>query len=447
MDGMEGFVTTPSDECDVLVLGAGLAGLAAAGRLHAAGLDVKVFERAARSGGLLASRRRDGFTFDHGPHVSFTRREEIRDLLAGAVGGRFEDRTARLLNSWRGVWLPHPAQCHLYGLPVDLVERCLVDFIERPTITAPKDYAEWCLASLGRSFSEEFTFRYTRKYWTAEPRDLTVDWVGQRVHAPSLAEVVRGALSRQAANQHYISRYRYPTAGGFDPYLVAVASDQPITLGQEAVHWEPEARRVHFRSGRVVAYRTLVSSLPLPALVAMCASAPPDVRAAAARLRCSSIVLVNVAVDRADGFPDADWMYFYDDDVAFARGYFPHRLAAANAPQGQGSIQVEVYHSPYRALPTGNISALVLEGLHRTGVLTPRDRVLFAEEVEVPFANVIFDHPRRESLGKVGAWLDAHQVVRCGRFGEWEYFWTDDTILSGWRAAERVGSLRAEGRQ
>lgn len=54
---------------DVVVVGAGLGGLAAAARLAATGHRVTVFEAAATVGGKLGVLERDGFTFDTGPSL------------------------------------------------------------------------------------------------------------------------------------------------------------------------------------------------------------------------------------------------------------------------------------------------------------------------------------------------------------------------------------------
>ncbi|NDY94871.1 NAD(P)/FAD-dependent oxidoreductase [Wenzhouxiangella limi] len=51
---------------DVCVIGAGWSGLAAATELQRAGLDVVVVEKARGPGGRCATRRQDGFAFDHG---------------------------------------------------------------------------------------------------------------------------------------------------------------------------------------------------------------------------------------------------------------------------------------------------------------------------------------------------------------------------------------------
>jgi phytoene desaturase len=73
----------------VVVVGAGLGGLAAAARLAASGHDVTVCEQAASTGGKLGWYERDGFAFDTGPSL-LTLPAVYRDLFL-KTGGPLED--------------------------------------------------------------------------------------------------------------------------------------------------------------------------------------------------------------------------------------------------------------------------------------------------------------------------------------------------------------------
>ena len=84
--------TAPSGEggaVDVAVVGAGLAGLTAAGRLEHTGRRVVVLDKGRSVGGRLATRRLGGATFDHGAQFMTVRseafREEVDRWVAAAV--------------------------------------------------------------------------------------------------------------------------------------------------------------------------------------------------------------------------------------------------------------------------------------------------------------------------------------------------------------------------
>jgi phytoene desaturase len=82
--------TVPGRTERVVVVGAGLAGLATALRLRGAGREVTVVERAAGPGGRAGRIERGGYALDTGPSV-FTAPEILADTLA-AVGEKPEDR-------------------------------------------------------------------------------------------------------------------------------------------------------------------------------------------------------------------------------------------------------------------------------------------------------------------------------------------------------------------
>lgn len=73
----------------VVVVGAGVGGLAAAARVRVKGHEVTVYDQAPRVGGKLATYRRDGFAFDTGPSL-FTLPAVYRDLFL-KTGAPLED--------------------------------------------------------------------------------------------------------------------------------------------------------------------------------------------------------------------------------------------------------------------------------------------------------------------------------------------------------------------
>jgi protoporphyrinogen oxidase len=427
----------------VAVLGSGMAGFGAAHRLHEAGVGSVMYDQHDHHGGHTASFAYDGgWTFDEGPHVSFTKEERIKELFAESVDGEFRTFATKVNNHWKGHWIKHPAQCNLFGLPAELVTRILTEFIEAQHAEPGEivTYEDWLLASFGRAFAETFPMEYTVKYHTTTADNMTTDWIGPRLYRPELEEVIRGAVSPTTPDVHYIEGFRYPERGGFVSFLRRFLGETDLHLGHRLVHLDPVERRLEFENGASEAFDHVVSSIPLPELVPMIAGVPPDVADAAARLACSELVIVNVGVDRPE-LVDAHWTYFYDRDVFFTRLSTPYLQSPNNVPPGCGSLQAECYYSPkYRPLDRAPDDCVqpVLDDLLRCGVLRDEDTVLFTNTMHVPYANVIFDLERTEALATVHGYLDEIGVAYCGRYGEWAYIWTDESFMSGERAAQRV---------
>jgi protoporphyrinogen oxidase len=436
---------------EICVLGTGMAGFGAAYGLREAGRKALLFDKRPHYGGHTASVVYEGrYTFDEGPHVSFTKDERIRGILADAVDQKYQVLSTKVNNHWKGYWIKHPAQVNLHGLPSELVIKIIADYVQAKQ-QPPREirtYEDWLRASFGNTFAETFPMEYTIKYHTTTAANLSTDWIGPRLYQASLEEILRGALEPGTADVHYIDGFRYPTRGGFVSYLRRFMDDADIRLEHEVVSIDPRRREIRFANGSVGAYSGLISSMPLPELIPAIVGTPQDVLDAADRLACSEVVIVNLVVDRAD-LIDAHWTYFYDQDIFFARTSTPHLQSPHNVPPGCGSLQAECYYSKkYRPLDRSPDECIepVIRDLKKVGLLRESDRILFRNTMYLRYANVIFDLERAEALKIVHGYLDDLGIAYCGRYGDWRYIWTDESFLSGERAAQKIMAGMRNGR-
>ncbi len=422
------------------IIGAGMAGLGAAHRFYQEGFEATIYEKNSHPGGHAATFVKDGFTFDDGPHISFTKNKRLQSLFAQSVGYAYERVKASTNNYWRGYWIKHPAQCNLYGLPTDLVVEILTDFIQRDGNAKISNYQDWLHASFGKTFADTFPMQYTRKFHTTEAAKMDINWLGPRLYQPDLQEILRGALSPSTPDVHYVDHFRYPSQGGFIAFLKLFLEDARIELDREITQIDLRQKSMTFANGKQTHFDHLISSAPLPELISLIKDPPAAVQQAAARLACSSCVLVNVGIDRSD-ISNAQWTYFYDDDYIFTRLSFPHMLSPHNVPQGAGSIQAEIYYSKkYKPMDRrpDNCIPITIQDLKRCGLVKESDRLLYSESRLVPYANVIFDLERAASLKIVHGYLDEIGIHYAGRYGQWGYHWTDESFLSGEAAAKDI---------
>jgi len=451
-----------------VILGAGLAGLACSYHL---GHDACVlFEQSHVVGGHIHTEVVDGFTWDEGPHLSFTKYDYVKELFADAVDGEFLEYPVATGNYYRGHWIPHPAQSNLYAVPEPLRSACLRDFHASRGLAPegdPRDYRDWLHRAFGATFADTFPAAYTRKYWTLPPERLTTDWVGERVYYPSVEDVAEGAKGPLPEQTHYIKKIRYPKRGGYMAYANKIAAGAHVQHHHEVTHVSFRDRTVLFTNGRKVSFGRLVSTLPLPVLIER-SDAPLPVREAAAALNCSSLLIVNVTADHPTARPE-NWIYVYDEDKHTTRINCTELLSPENAPAGKTGVQVEVYYSKERPLAEAprDVAAKVCDELVEMGLIRSRAHVESVHTKWVRFANVIFDLDRRAALRTVLDWLESQgmapdgddlapttdwdaklaasaatgqRIVLAGRYAQWKYYWTDDCVMRGVEVARRLGA-------
>jgi protoporphyrinogen oxidase len=450
----------------ITILGAGIAGLSAS--YHFGHERCVLFESRPTWGGHAGSEQSFGYTFDRGPHVSFTKHDYVRELFEKSVGGEFLEFEVRTRNFFRGHWIDHPAQVHLWQVPEPLRQKCCDEMLavadEVTPSQPPANYGDWLRQSFGPTFATTFPGAYTQKYWTVGADEMSCDWLGGRMHRPNRTEIEAGMRSGAQQALHYITRVRYPSRGGYQSFMAGMARGANIEPGREVASIDLEARRLWFADGRHHDFERLVSTLPLDSFLARCQRVPSHVREAAEALECSQLLLVNVCAPHS-ALIDGHWFYVYDQELRSTRIHLAERLSPNNAPTGNTAVQVECYFGRRRPFP-GDPDGIATEVVHELVTMGFIDRgCLERGEVNISWrwashANVIFTHARREALDTVLGWLEqfglareaddldpardwsgadgmkAGRVMLAGRFAQWKYFWTDDCVLRGRQLAE-----------
>ncbi|CAN5169091.1 N/A [soil metagenome] len=417
----------------VVVLGGGLAGLSAALTSGA-----PVYEAEARFGGVGSSDRAEGFTFDRGIHVLQSKNPRILKLL-DELGVQMLGHSRQGYIHSHGVFTAYPFQVNTAGMPLSLRARCVWGFLNRDKEAEPKNYEEWIRANVGEGFAETFLIPYSEKFWTVPPRQMTHEWTGNRIPQPTTAQVLRGALWSRQTRVGTNADFRYPAgAAGYGAIADALARKVGrVHGGHRARHIDTRTRDVHFENGRSVRYERLVSTLPLPELVAMFPDAPAAIRTAAAALRANSILVVNLGIARK-GNNNWHWVHFPERDVSFFRISFPHNFTEDLVPPGMSSISAEVAYPPDRPPDHETALARVIDDLRRVGILERDDRVVYSSLRDIRYAYCIYDFERKAAVRAIREWLGRFDIIPAGRYGMWSYFWSDEAMMSGLLAGEKA---------
>lgn len=422
----------------IVVLGAGLAGLSAAYHLQETH-DLFVLEREQRPGGLCRSVVKDGFTFDLTGHLLHLRRPEIRALVENLIPEqRFVKIDRKAFIHSHGTFTPYPFQVNTHGLPAEVVAECLLGFAEAmgngavsPCEAEGISFAEWVMRTFGAGIARHFMIPYNEKLWLTDLQEVTCDWVSWSIPRPTLTEVVEGALGISRKAFGYNPSFLYPREGGIQVLPDALASRvKNITCGAEAVSIDPHRRTVSMRSGGTLPYERLVSTLPLPRLLAIAKGLPSWMSDAARRMRHVAVINLNLGVERVVE-PGRHWVYFPEKEFVFYRAGFPASFTPAAAPDGCSSIYVEIAARPGEPWDEERLHEQARSGLIRAGILGSADRIVTRATFYINPAYVIYDRHRREVLPRIHAELARQGIHSIGRYGGWYYNSMEDSMADG----------------
>lgn len=420
----------------VVILGAGITGLAVSYFLKQQGISSVIYEKLNEIGGLCRSFCIDGYWFDYGGHCTFTKEPEIKKILENKIS--CNSFISKPYNYKKGKWIKFPAQNNLCVLDADEKVAIIEDFVKRPTYEPPTNYDEWLRGAYGNYFAKNYPALYTKKYWTVEPSQLETKWIGPRMYQPSLHEVLKGAFEMETPDLHYSNAngVRYPSEGGFEVFLENMKKESHVITGMEVVKIDSDERRVYFRNGEICDYDYLVSTIPLPELRGMWDNLEPEIDVALSGLYYTSLVLISLGVKKMENIPSSSF-YIYDEEI------LPSRLYSTSEMNGHGnehvSLQAEVYFSQFklREKSLEEIQKETVQQLVAMGIVK-------SENIEVcdvryeKYANVIFTPDIYANREKIHNMLDEKDIYYAGRFADWDYLWTDQSMLSGKSVVQKL---------
>lgn len=442
---------------DVLILGAGPAGLGAAYRAAAAGHKVCVLERSERVGGLSGSFELGGMRVDFGSHrlhPSIEPRilEDLGDLLGQDLQTRTRNGRIRLGGRW--ISFPLKARELITAMPPAFVARAARDALLAP-LRKPSSgtFAGVLQAGLGPAICRSFYFPYARKIWGVEPDRLAGEQARRRVTADSPSKILKRIVLKGGSGGAAGSGTFFYPRRGYGQISEALAraaskSGARIELGADVneVRILPQETTVTTADGRTFGGTRVWSTLPITVLARILVPGPPQaVRDALGSLPFRSMILAYLVLER-DRYTSFDAHYLPEAFTRVTRVSEPKNYRSAAGPDGDPSgrtvLCAEIPCDRTEALwsvSDDDIADLAREGLVSAGLPDPRP--IGTHVLRFPHAYPIYLDGYQPAFRSLDAWLDGYDnLLTFGRQGLFAHDNLHHALAMAWAACDQLGS-------
>ncbi|ULE33109.1 protoporphyrinogen/coproporphyrinogen oxidase [Mycobacterium sp. IDR2000157661] len=443
---------------DLIVLGAGPAGLMAAWRAARAGRSVIVLERADVVGGMAASFPVAGVRVDHGSHrLHPSTAPEIMADLCGLLGDDLQTRPrhGRLRVDDRWVGFPLRPKDLARALPASTIAR-----IGAEAITAPlrrrktvASYADALRRGLGPTLYDRLYGPYAVKLWGIPGERIDPEQARVRVRADTptkiAARMVRGSTGGSGRTFHYPRR-------GFGQIVesvaeAAVSAGAQLQTGAEVTAIRPESDHVQVSTadGDVLSAGHLFTTAPLPRLAALVVpNAPARAVADAAGLTFRAMVLVYLVHSARSRWTEFDATYLPDADTPISRISEPANYRVSKEdPSDRTVLCCEIpcaadSADPVWSATSQQLADLARDTLARLGL--PPLRLDGPDAVQVRrirHVYPVYEHGYAERLRGLDEWASAlPSVTTFGRLGLFAHDNTHHAFAMAYAAVDALGA-------
>jgi protoporphyrinogen oxidase len=440
-------VSAGGGRADLVVLGAGPAGVGAAYRAARAGARVVVLERAPVPGGAAGSFEVAGVRVDHGSHrlhPSIDPRvlAELRSLLGDDLQRR--ERRGRIRLEGRWIAFPLRAGDLVRRLPPGFALRAARDAVLSP-LRRPRaaTFSELLRAGLGPTLSERFYFPYARKLWGLEPDRIDAEQARRRVSAGSASKLLRRVVgSDRSKGWFWYPRHGYgQISEALADAAAAAGADLRFGATVTRVQLERGGVRIDVAGGEPVEAARVWSTLPITVLARLTyPEPPPEAVAAAMTLDFRAMLLVYLALD-ADRYTPFDAHYLPEAWTPVTRISEPKNYRDGDDLPGRTVLCAEIPCERGGGLwgaGEEELAALVASTLADAGLpeVTPLEVAVRRLPAVYPVYKVGF----ADALARIDAWAEAQErLLTFGRGGLFVHDNTHHALAMAWAAADALG--------
>ncbi len=431
----------------LIILGAGLSGISLAYFLQNNPKieQIDIIEKENSIGGLCRSIKKDGYTYDIGPHILFSKDKEMLQLMLDVLPAY---NTLKRSNQiiYKGRFVQYPFENDLSKLPKDDLDYCMTSFMSNPYRNyRAENMIQFFLKTFGEGITNIYLRPYNEKLWKYDPAFMDVQMV-ERIPQPTDEEIMRSASGETIAGYLHQLYFHFPKDGGIETVVRGFANRLTnkckIHLNSPISSLENKGNRFFAKAGDVIlGADRVISTIPIQELTNAYVGASDIVREHVNELKYNSIIIVFVKT-KEDLSGDNFAFMNPEKDIIF------HRISkmdflGTSYKSDSATYMVEITYrkGDYTdSLSYGELKKRVAEGLIKLKFARTLQNIEFINITKHQYAYVIYDLNHKKNMEAVRAYYDSQGVYLNGRFGNFEY-WNMDKVL---RESKKLAAVLLE---
>jgi protoporphyrinogen oxidase len=433
------------------IMGGGLSGISLAYFLQKNDRvdNIDILEKENEPGGLCRSFNVNGSFYDIGPHIIFSKDNDMLEMMINLLG----DNQSKIKRSnkiyYKNKFIKYPFENDLFALPEDEREYCLNTFLHNPHKNQKaENLLQFFLKSFGEGITNIYLKPYNEKIWKFD-LSLMDTQIADRLPQPSREDVIKSAKGISTDGYLHQLYFYYPQNGGINSLVKAFVDqfNDKVNLRVNncvtALQMLDNKWKIETNKGFEGVYDLVVSTMPVQSLTQVYQSkVPRKIRNSVDSLKYNSIIItiINVKKDHIGGnlaimIPDKDVIFHRVSKLNFLGSCYGTKNNSTN-------LMVEITYakgSPVDKMNQPEVEGKIIEGLENTGFIDNREAINFMDTKKFEYAYVIYDLEYKKNISMIRNYFENQGIMLCGRFGEFEYLNMDAVVRHARDLSEKIG--------
>jgi len=441
---------------EIVIIGAGPAGLTAAWEAEKHGVKTLILEGDKEVGGISRTVERNGWRFDIGGHRFFTKVDEVYkvwDEILEKDDFLLRPRMSRIYYKKKYFDYPLKASNALFNLGIFEALRCVLSYVY-VKINPPKkqdNFEDWVAARFGWRLYNIFFKTYTEKVWGIEANKIGADWAAQRIKNLSLFKAILNSLNINRSGEiitTLIDEFKYPKYGpGMmweTAYKKLIEKNHEIKLKTKVSKITKKTNHyiIETNSGEEYYAKHILSSMPLAHLPSTVYPSPDKkVISSGADLGFRDFLSVALVIDTENTFPD-NWIYIHEPDVKVGRVQNYGSWSPYLVKEGKTCLGLEYFVNIGDDLWTMDDEKLIELAIKELETLSliEKNSVEEGYVVRMPKAYPVYDLNYSENIQNIANWLsEEHKnIFPIGRNGMHRYNNQDHSMMTAIKSIRNI---------